>query len=307
MRDDVGVIVARFQVPALHAGHKELLKTVIDENSTVLVVLGVARGNPSQRNPLSFRIRARMIRTLYPGMLVMPMMDERSDKVWSEKLDALISSVVGERGGATLYSGEDGFASHYTGNYPVETISTVDCTSGSEMRASCIRTPPATSGEFRRGIIHGLQQQYPITWQVVDMITTHNGKIILGRKPNEGKWRLPGGFVNHTETLEQAATREFEEETGIHIDPTGWEFFDNMIVNDWRVRGLDDQWIRTTVFLNRGGGFGVLKAGDDLEEVREFTIRGDHGLEGLIPDQIVEEHVPILEKLLGTDFNGEKS
>ncbi len=48
--------------------------------------------------------------------------------------------------------------------------------------------------------------------------------IRRGAEPFKGSWALPGGFVSETETLDQCAARELEEETGVsgaHLEPFG--------------------------------------------------------------------------------------
>ena len=50
------------------------------------------------------------------------------------------------------------------------------------------------------------------------------GKLLLVRRahdPGKGRWSLPGGRVEHGESLEQAVHREVAEETGLVIDIVG--------------------------------------------------------------------------------------
>jgi 8-oxo-dGTP diphosphatase len=54
---------------------------------------------------------------------------------------------------------------------------------------------------------------------VVSVILMADREILLvkrGRRPYRGKWCLPTGFVESGESIEAAAMRELEEETGIH-------------------------------------------------------------------------------------------
>ena len=53
---------------------------------------------------------------------------------------------------------------------------------------------------------------------VVFTIRDNQLKLLLIRRayaPYKGKWALPGGFVDIEESLEQAASRELQEETGV--------------------------------------------------------------------------------------------
>jgi 8-oxo-dGTP diphosphatase len=46
--------------------------------------------------------------------------------------------------------------------------------------------------------------------------------IKRGGEPFKGSWALPGGFLGETETLDQCAARELQEETGVtdaHLEP----------------------------------------------------------------------------------------
>jgi ADP-ribose pyrophosphatase YjhB (NUDIX family) len=62
-------------------------------------------------------------------------------------------------------------------------------------------------------------------WDVgVTGAVVRDDKVLYVRRnyePNKGYWTLPGGYAEHTETLDEAVRRELREETGLEVNVTG--------------------------------------------------------------------------------------
>ncbi|UCH61585.1 MAG: NUDIX hydrolase [Anaerolineales bacterium] len=54
----------------------------------------------------------------------------------------------------------------------------------------------------------------------VAVVLLEAGKLLLGKR-QDGGWCIPCGHVEWDETIEQAALREYLEETGLQVDLTG--------------------------------------------------------------------------------------
>lgn len=101
--------------------------------------------------------------------------------------------------------------------------------------------------------------------------------IRRGHEPYEGRWALPGGFLDMDEELEEAAARELEEETG--LEGIALEQFGTFgkIGRDPRGRTV------SVAYMAIVGARPQARAGDDAAEVGWFPLMGlpdlafDHG------------------------------
>ncbi|MEO0076600.1 MAG: NUDIX hydrolase [candidate division WOR-3 bacterium] len=115
----------------------------------------------------------------------------------------------------------------------------------------------------------------------VDVIIDIAGKVILIRRKNPPYgWALPGGFVEYGESVEEAASREIKEETGLEIKD----------LKQFHVYSKPDRDPRghTVSVVFTAKGIGEPKASDDATAIGIFSIDN-------LPTPIAFDHLQILK------------
>jgi len=116
--------------------------------------------------------------------------------------------------------------------------------------------------------------------------------LLICRKnpPFQGMWALPGGFMEIDETVEEAATRELEEETGLtDVDLKQFKTF-SQVDRDPRTRIVTVVFYGSVSFENS-----VATGGDDAEGAEWFALDDLPPL-GFDHNQIIDLILTDLEK-----------
>lgn len=289
-----GVIIARFQTPYLHEGHKELIAEVKQKHARLIILLGVSPIMGSRKNPYDYYTREKMIKSEYPEVVVLPISDHPSDKAWSENLDSLLKSVF-PTDNFCLYGSRDSFIPYYSGRFE-----TVELPEHGDYNATELRRQYADkvfdSNDFRAGILYAYHNQYPKVYPTVDIALFRNDKteILLGKKALVNKWRLVGGFTDpEDESYEAAAKRELTEECGM-IETGKMTYETSRRINDWRYRNETDKII--TLLFSCDYLSGATKAQDDIVEVAWFKLTELPKMTET--GMLNEEHIPLLNILI---------
>ena len=290
----IGVIIARFQSPYIHEGHKSLVNSVKQKHNKTVIVLGVSPVLGSRRNPLDFPTRERMIKKEYPDIVVLPLPDHPSNSKWSQNLDSTLANTF-PGSGFTLYGSRDSFISFYSGNNQTCALPENGHHNSTEIRQH-FGDKVMDKEEFRSGVIYAYSNTYLKVHPTVDIAIFRNNKteLLMGRKEVDNKWQLPGGFADPTDNnYETTAQRELKEECGaIETGPMNYE--GSYRVDDWRYKQEADKII--TCLFSAEFVYGIPTAGDDLAEVSWFSLKEISDM--MESDKVAEAHFPQLNALL---------
>jgi bifunctional NMN adenylyltransferase/nudix hydrolase len=299
----VGIIVGRFQTHYLHEGHLDLISHVLENHSQVIIMLGISRKQNSKRNPLDFATRKLMIENEFPSVVILPIVDNRSDEKWSQELDRMLSLPFGGKK-TLIYGSRDSFIPHYKGRNAVLELEESGKYNATNLRDLASKTTLGTQ-DFRTGIIYQSYNQFPTAFPTVDIcVYNDKGEVLMAKKPSEKLWRFVGGFVDPTDvSLEAAAQRELSEETGGNLNvgiTKDFKYITSQKVDDWRYRN-DDSGIMTTLFLVKYQ-FGFAKPSDDIAEVAWIPFNEFSNYHG-IRTQVIYEHRELMQKLIDRVYN----
>jgi bifunctional NMN adenylyltransferase/nudix hydrolase len=192
-----------------------------------------------------------------------------------------------------MYGGRDSFIPHYIdggGKFQTKELDSLGTFAGTDVRKT-ISEEVKNSLDFRRGVIYHAYNLYPRVIPTVDIAPLDNKKVLLAKKYDESKWRFIGGFVHpEDETIESAALRVYNKETGNNSVSEGYKYISTCQIQDWRFRGEEDK-LMTTLFTCQYSS-GSISPSDDLQELKWFDISE------LKEEDFMTEHKKLLELFL---------
>lgn len=138
MKHKHGIIVGRFQVPYLHAGHLYLIGTALQECEEVHIILGTTEGEvKNEKNPYTFFERTDIISIVFPAVSFYDIEDCESNEEWSQKLDTRVAEMLGGIPENTVvYHSRDSFKETYSGNLTLKELPEIPGFSGTALRNS---------------------------------------------------------------------------------------------------------------------------------------------------------------------------
>lgn len=294
IKNSCAVVVGRFQVPYLTAGHLNFLSHVISQgHERNIIFLGVPHKDvrSTKRNPIPYEARAEMIRQQFDNKFEIFCIEDVGDiQKWSQNLDEKIEMIKRENDSVTLYGSRNSFLDAYTGKYDKSYYKPVIEVSGSDIRKKCAKLR-TTSRDFRLGCVYTTERSWTSFFPTVDCAIfsdTSFTKIYMGKKKGESLYRFIGGFWDAAdENVEAAAIREAREET--NLETVVDSYICTQRIDDPRYRGEYEKIMTTFYLMHRVDGEAI--ASDDMAELELIDIKE------LNENNVNPAHICLLNKL----------
>lgn len=265
-KPDLAVVIGRFQ--PFHNGHAGLLERAFEAAEQVVLVLGSAFSARSPRNPFPASEREAMVRSTLSEdrnrrLVVVSQRDVWGARRWASEVRAKVEDV--SRGRIALVGFHKDASSYYLDLFPgwilVDTgrqghwdatpvrDRILSHTPWNEVREALVSDVPSPvldwlddwAGQSHRADLAEdaeVIRNYSERWGkgpflTVDALVRCAGKILLitrGKRPGQGLWALPGGFLEPQEAMLEGARRELREETGLDLcglNPVDQKYFDH--------------------------------------------------------------------------------
>ena len=297
-QEQIGVLYVPFQILSFLEVHRNILVKMQEAHEQIVIALPVRRVTPTKNAPLDYATRETMIRQYFDNsrkyIHVVPVVDKKYPKDKVAALENAVKSLFSSTQSVCLYTDAD-FTDLYRKNDGAwRTVVGTYAAMERQARYETLGSGLVSDENFRRGVIFGLQSQFPISWGTVDIAIRRvvDGKTfyLFGKKPGENGWRFPGGFKDREDpNYESAVWREAMEEVlkkGIEPQKVFEKpcYVSSRNVNDWRYKGEVDGITTLFYMVNFIGTEDQIKAGDDLCDTKWFC------LEDIKPEEIEGEH-----------------
>ena len=159
-------------------------------------------------------------------------------------------------------------------------------------------TPDYTDLQSEYQYIQTYKQQwsaapYPPVFVTTDAVVMKSGFVLVikrGGFPGKGKYAIPGGFINQSESLLNGCLRELLEETNLKLEPD--KHLKNSAVFDYPDRSLRGRTITHAYHFDLGiGSLPMIKGSDDAADA--FWLPLSEALAK--PELFFEDHHAIIE------------